>query len=118
MSLDSGSFMAKLPRTELLNLLPSAVQMTARQLPFVVNCAMTCHKLQGAMCAKLMVSSFWYQSNWPYVALSRVKTLKGLFLRKPLDDTKNYSVDPRLRDMTEVFKQRKAVPDDILLNNS
>ena len=61
-----------------------------------------------------MVNGFSYQSNWPYVALFRVKTLKGLFLRQPLDPSKDYSVDGRLVEMTEFFKETKSLPDEIL----
>ena len=46
---------------------------------------------------KMAVQSWSYQfSNWVYVALSRVWTLKGLFICKKMDDTKDFEVDPKL----------------------
>ena len=47
--------------------------------------------------------------NWVYVVLSRVRTLKGLFLKKPLDPTKYFVNDPFLVEeeerLLEVEKQ-------------
>ena len=65
-------------------------KMKAIQLPFVSNCAITCCKLQGSSCETLCINSFDYSSNWPYVALSRVKTLNGLFLKEPLNYKKRF----------------------------
>ena len=64
-------------RTEL-----SGVTMT--QLPINMNDATTGHKLQGMSKDKLIVVSWSFIPNWIYVVLSRVRTLKGLFLLKPL----------------------------------
>lgn len=60
-----------------------AMKMTC----FPLNCAnaRTIHKLQGRTIENLVISSWDYKKNWVYVALSRVKQLKGLFLRLPLD---------------------------------
>ena len=44
----------------------------------------TVHKLKGRSLEKLILLTLDYTDNWIYVALSRVKTLKGLSLRKPL----------------------------------
>jgi hypothetical protein len=59
--------------------------MRGTQLPILCNNATTGHKLQGATIATLFVHSWSNVRNWTYVVLSRVKTLKGLFLRKKLD---------------------------------
>jgi len=45
------------------------------------NVATTGHKLQGTSKDKLIVASWNYsEPNWTYIVLSRVRTLKGLFL--------------------------------------
>ena len=54
------------------------------QLPINMNDATTGHKLQGMSKDQLIVVSWTFISNWIYVVLSRVRTLKGLFLLKPL----------------------------------
>ena len=66
------------------------VRMTANQIPILISNATTGHKLQGSTVSQLFVHSWRYETNWPYVVLSRVKTLSGLFLRQPLkyDKTK------------------------------
>ena len=58
------------------------VSMT--QLPINMNDATTGHNLQGMSKDKLIVVSWSSIPNWIYVVLSRVRTLKGLFLLKPL----------------------------------
>ena len=42
----------------------------------------TVHKLKGRSLEKLILLTLDYTDNWIYVALSRVKTPKGFFLRK------------------------------------
>jgi hypothetical protein len=59
--------------------------MRGTQLPIQCNNATTGHKLQGATIRTLFVHSWSNVQNWTYVVLSRVKTLKGLFLRRKLD---------------------------------
>ena len=88
----------------------TAVAMTANQIPLVVTKATTGHKLQGCTKKNLFINSFWYKKNWPYVALSRVTSRSGLFLRKKLDVTKDYSVDSRLIEMQNHFKSACSLP--------
>ena len=85
--------------------------MSAMQLPFIMNSCTTEHKLQGCTKESIFVNCFSYQSNWPYVAMSRVETRKGLFLRYPLDETKDYSVHPQLSHM--IFSGRPSVYDTL-----
>ena len=49
-----------------------------------MNDATTGHKLQGMSKDKLIIVSWSFIPNWIYVVLSRVRTLKGLFLLRPL----------------------------------
>ena len=58
------------------------VSMT--KLPINMNDATTGHKLQGMPKDKLIVVSWSFIPTWIYVVQSRVRTLKGLFLLKPL----------------------------------
>ena len=54
------------------------------QLSLNMNDATTGHKLQGMSKDELVVGAWSFLPNWIYVVLSRVRTLKGLFLLKPL----------------------------------
>lgn len=57
------------------------------------NVATTGHKLQGTSKDKLIVASWNFSvPNWIYVVLSRVRTLKGLFLTEKLDESKPFPV--------------------------
>ena len=64
------------------NTIFKGVSMT--QLPINMNDATTGHKLQGMSKDKLIVVSWSFIPNWVCVVLSRVRTLRGLFLLKPL----------------------------------
>ena len=88
--------------------------VSVNQLPLVVNHATTGHKLQGCTTSSIFVNCFSYRTNWPYVVLSRVKTMKGLFLRKPLDPRKDYSIHVGLARMTNELRHTKTIPDDVL----
>ena len=63
-------------------------RMKMTQFPFNCCNATTCHKLQGATKECLVIHSFRYTDNWPYVVLSRVRRREGVFLRQPLDGRK------------------------------
>ena len=91
-------------------------KMQATQLPFVLNSATTCYKLQGSTCVSIVINSFNYSSNWPYVALSRVKTLNGLFLNEPLNPNKDFSIDRSLHEMKKMFRRAKS-PAKFFLTN-
>jgi hypothetical protein len=55
------------------------VNLKVNVFPVLVNHATTGHKLQGKTKQNLIVSSWSYSRNWPYVAISRVRTHLGLF---------------------------------------
>ena len=47
-------------------------------------------------------------TNWPYVVMSRVKTIKGLFLTKSLSrDLKHYEVPKGYISLINKFKTRR-----------
>jgi hypothetical protein len=72
------------------------------QIPANSNDATTGHKLQGMSKDAIIVSSWPTGSlaamfkNWEYVVLSRVRTLSGLYLVKPIDMDKSFQPYPQL----------------------
>ena len=72
------------------------------QIPANSNDATTSHKLQGMSKDAIIVSSWPTGSlaamfkNWEYVVLSRVRTLSGLYLVKPIDMDKSFQPYPQL----------------------
>jgi hypothetical protein len=86
------------------------IDLKVNVFPVLVNHATTGHKLQGKTKENLIVSSWQYSVNWPYVALSRVRTHKGLFLWEPLNHMKDYKYDDCLWRMMD--KMRKKAPLD------
>jgi hypothetical protein len=85
---------------------PSSKKITFRckmkQIPANSNDATTGHKLQGMSKDAIIVSSWPTGSlaaifkNWEYVVLSRVRTLSGLYLVKPIDMDKSFQPSPQL----------------------
>ena len=92
---------------------PSFVSMSVSQFPVLVNHACTGHKLQGQTKHHLFISSWSYTKNWPYVMLSRVTSLLGLFLRKPLElDPEKYGMSKLLQKMLRRFLYKTPRPVD------
>ena len=61
---------------------------------------------------KLMVGSWSYTfKNWVYVVLSRVTKLSGLYLTKPLDSSKEFTVD---EDLVRFERHMKELQDGVL----
>ena len=74
------------------------------------NIATTGHKLQGMSKDNVVVVSWNYETtNWVYVVLSRVRTMKGLFLCRKLDESKDFSMDPRLQQEERRLKQVESL---------
>jgi hypothetical protein len=76
-----------------------------KQIPANSNDAATGHKLQG-MSKDLLIVSSWPTGglaamfkNREYVVLSRVRTLSGLYLVKPIDMGKSFN-RPKNSDFT------------------
>lgn len=88
------------------------VHATVNRFPVLLNNCTTGHKLQGQTKENLLVSEWYYGKNWPYVVLSRVKTLKGLFLKEPLRENHDFSYDNRLTRMLARMRQRSPAPYD------
>ncbi len=69
-----------------------------KQIPANTKVASTAHKLQG-MLKDVMIVTSWPTvfKNWEYVALSRARTLSGLYLVKPIDMNKSFKPSIQLK---------------------
>ena len=83
-----------------------------------MNDAILGHKLQGMSKDKLIIASWSFTTNWVYVVLSRIHTLKGLFLLKPLptDCLDKFEVpqdlqafERRMRDLERFVIEARAI---------
>ena len=92
------------------------IPMKLNQFPLVCNTATTGHKLQGKMVDSILVHDWSYSTNWPYVVLSQVTTMKGVFLRPdhPLDeDVSKYALPQELVEMLQHFKDQEPAHLDL-----
>ena len=85
-----------------------------KQIQINSNDATTGHKLQGISKDLIIVSS-WPTGglaamfkNWEYVVLSRVRTISGLFLIKPIDMDKSFKPSEELKKYMEYARQTEA----------
>jgi hypothetical protein len=74
------------------------------QLECTLNHATTGHKLQGKSLDKLIIAEWNNDKNWIYVVLSRVKTLDGLFLLKPLPELTDTAPHEDYKRMMEFLR--------------
>jgi hypothetical protein len=86
------------------------VRATINRFPVLINHATTGHKLQGQTKSSLCISDWHYGANWPYVVLSRVTSLRGLFLLKPLRADHDFSHDERLTKMLTRMRKKTPLP--------
>ena len=96
----------------------STTHVSANQLPPMSDAATTGHKSQGSSLDAAHVPDWNYSVNWPYVVISRVRTLQGLFVGKKLDPSKDHSVPVELQRPMRFFHSHKkpASFDATLLN--
>jgi hypothetical protein len=85
-----------------------------KQIQINSNDATTGHKLQGISKDLIIVSS-WPTGglaamfkNWEYVVLSRVRTISGLFLIKPIEMAKSFKPSEELKKYMEYARQTEA----------
>ena len=84
------------------------IQMKCTQLQVISTDATTGHKLQGRGVETLFVHNWSYTANWVYVMLSRVKTMKGLYMRRKLStDLCKYAMKEPLKRMLASFDDRR-----------
>ena len=91
--------------------------LKVEQFGILVNVGTTGHKLQG-MSKDIIIVADWYYSvhNWVYVVLSRVRTLNGLYLLKPLDPDKYFKSDHRLDgEVSRLLEVEKSTLEHIIL---
>jgi hypothetical protein len=90
-----------------------SVKIKMHQFPIIVNSCTTVHKLQGLTREFLYLTGWYSGGNWSYVALSRVKTLQGLFLKVPM--RRNHMSKPHpqlLQMMNHMRNNKKPAPAD------
>ena len=88
------------------------VKMRGTQVPLISNSATTGHKLQGATVQDIFVNDVHYGQNWPYVVLSRVKTMEGLILHEKLKlDINLYKIPDEMKCMIADFNSNVKYKD-------
>jgi hypothetical protein len=87
-----------------------SISVNMNRFPVLTNHATTGHKLQGQTKESLFISAWFYGMNWPYVVISRVTQLSGLFLRVEIDPNHDFSLDPRLVRMLALMKRKEPMP--------
>ena len=85
-------------------------------LPVNLNHATTGHKLQGKSVDEIVIVE-WSTNNakkWAYVVISRVRTLDGLFLLKPIPEDIDFQPDEKYTEMMERLRPRiLATPEQV-----
>jgi hypothetical protein len=80
------------------------------QFPINLAKAVTGHKLQGRTMDTVVVTS-WPKiatmKNWEYTVLSRVKTIKGLYLFEELDLEKSYAATEQLKSFLDRMREKE-----------
>jgi len=80
-------------------------------LPVNLNHATTGHKLQGKSLDEIVIVE-WSKHDakkWAYVAISRVRTLEGLFLLEPIPENIDFQPDEEYTAMMERLRPRILV---------
>ena len=84
------------------------IDMKLCQFPLNVCNATTVHKLQGKSLDTIVASEWHKDIRWIYVLLSRIKTSKGLYLRKKLPQSYcGPAMDPSCVKFMEYFEKHK-----------
>ncbi len=90
-----------------------AFRCKMKQIPANSKDAVTGHKLQGMSKDAIIVSSWPTGSlaamfkNWEYVVLSRVRTLSGQYLVKPINMDKSFQPSPQLTSYMDKIRKFK-----------
>ena len=84
------------------------------QFPVVINFATTGHKLQGKSMLSLVIAQWSGVKNWAYVVISRVCSLKGLFLFEPIPDDIDIKPAPLYLEMIQRLRETiQAKPEQV-----
>jgi hypothetical protein len=84
--------------------------MKIEQFPIVCANARTIHKLQGRSIDNLVINNWDYTDNWIYVAVSRVRELRGLYIFRELEHRKCRGMSMEVKTFMERLR-RKPPPD-------
>jgi hypothetical protein len=85
----------------------NTMHMKGSQFPIISNSATTGHKLQGYTALFLLVLQWFYHVNWAYTVLSRVRTMAGLYMMRPLSrDLKKYEMPKEMKNMVAAFRDK------------
>ena len=85
----------------------TAIKVTVRQLPIILNDATTGHKLQGMSKDQVIVQSWDYRNEgWIYTVLSRVRKLLGLYTCERLDYRKYHNSVQKNAEDLRAFDER------------
>ena len=88
------------------------VKMRGLQFPLISNSATTGHKLQGCTLDNILVNDWYYQQNWAYVVLSRVREMKGLYMRQKLSyKLEKYAMCKKMKNMLARLRAQKLLHD-------
>ena len=89
-------------------------RIQCQQIPLLISNASTGYSLQGMGVDQLFLYEWQYPTNWfylgwLYLVLSRVKSRKGLFLRKALtNDTELYKPHPTVSEMLQDMETKQV----------
>ena len=111
---ESGLFKTKFPVwNDNGNMHRSLQSITIIHFPIILNYGTTGHKLQGKSLDCLVITEWSRLENWAYVVLSRVRTLKGLYLTAPIPDDIDFDPSPHYLSMMAKLRNKQARPIDI-----
>ena len=101
----NGYQMIMYPHTWLSELIPG---IGVSQVPLILAWALTIHKAQGSTLdiAEVDAGSGIFECGQTYVALSRVKSLEGLYLSS--FDSKRVRINKKVQDFYEILEQEDA----------
>ena len=109
-----NAYQVKFPIVEFGEQMTIQTKIQLTHFDIVINHCTTGHKLQGKSLDQLVISEWNRTQNWAYVVLSRVRTLKGLFLLKPIPTNINFAPDPQYLGMMERLRSTiLASSDDV-----
>jgi hypothetical protein len=109
--LEPESFSTKVSLKEYGTSITTNYQCKMKQIPANINNATTGQKLQGMSKDVIIVASWPTKSmfrNWEYVVLSRVRTLSGHYLLKPIDINKSFKSSDELKRYIKHAKEKET----------
>jgi hypothetical protein len=103
----SAAFQVAFPIVEEGRKLNVKTGITFFHFPILLNHATTGHKLQGKSLEALIIAEWSRVKNWAYVVLSRVRSLAGIYLMKPLPEDIDFTPDEQYLAMMKRLRKSK-----------